>query len=189
MKATDKFRFVFDWDAKEDTSRDLNPLYSKLHRKHISVCICACTRLLDCARVCMFTRAYTHTDKQTSCLCLTVSHPSHTLPPLLPPLLPLLPCCAEANLLFGRGMLAGIDRREQKKAAAALETDMQRRARGAAGLAETDATRAAAAAREARADRYDAHDMSVSNTTLHGAVWHGMARRCVFCFHLLWCYC
>jgi hypothetical protein len=28
---------------------------------------------------------------------------------------------AEANLLFGRGMLAGIDRREQKKVAATVE--------------------------------------------------------------------
>ena len=24
-------KFVFDWDADEDTSRDLNPLYQNLH--------------------------------------------------------------------------------------------------------------------------------------------------------------
>lgn len=33
MKASEKFRFNFDWDNKEDTSRDLNPLYNNLHRK------------------------------------------------------------------------------------------------------------------------------------------------------------
>jgi hypothetical protein len=32
--------------------------------------------------------------------------------------------CAEANLLFGRGMLAGIDRREQKKVAATVEVSL-----------------------------------------------------------------
>jgi len=33
MKASEKFRFNFDWDNKEDTSRDLNPLYNNLHRE------------------------------------------------------------------------------------------------------------------------------------------------------------
>ena len=33
MKASDKFKFNFDWDNKEDTSRDLNPLYNNLHRE------------------------------------------------------------------------------------------------------------------------------------------------------------
>jgi hypothetical protein len=33
MKASEKFRFNFDWDGKEDTSKDLNPLYNHLHRK------------------------------------------------------------------------------------------------------------------------------------------------------------
>ena len=31
LKATERFKFVFDWDANEDTSRDLNPLYQNLH--------------------------------------------------------------------------------------------------------------------------------------------------------------
>jgi hypothetical protein len=31
VKASEKFRFKFDWDAQEDTSRDLNPLYNNLH--------------------------------------------------------------------------------------------------------------------------------------------------------------
>lgn len=35
-------------------------------------------------------------------------------------------CAAEANLLFGRGMLAGIDRREQKKVAATVEVRLLR---------------------------------------------------------------
>jgi hypothetical protein len=30
-QASEKFRFNFDWDSKEDTSRDLNPLYNNLH--------------------------------------------------------------------------------------------------------------------------------------------------------------
>jgi hypothetical protein len=33
MKASEKFRFNFDWDGKEDTSKDLNPLYNHLHRE------------------------------------------------------------------------------------------------------------------------------------------------------------
>jgi hypothetical protein len=31
LKATERMKFVFDWDAEEDTSRDLNPLYQNLH--------------------------------------------------------------------------------------------------------------------------------------------------------------
>lgn len=31
LKASERFKFTFDWDAKEDTSRDLNPLYQNLH--------------------------------------------------------------------------------------------------------------------------------------------------------------
>lgn len=30
-QATERMKFVFDWDANEDTSRDLNPLYQNLH--------------------------------------------------------------------------------------------------------------------------------------------------------------
>jgi ATP-dependent RNA helicase DDX23/PRP28 len=52
IKMSDKFRFAFDWELAEDTSKDLNPLYDKKH---------------------------------------------------------------DAQLLFGRGLRAGIDMREQKK--------------------------------------------------------------------------
>eukprot|EP00967_Tisochrysis_lutea_P135934 scaffold241843_cov16-Tisochrysis_lutea.AAC.2 len=41
----------------------------------------------------------------------------------------------EATLLYGRGMRAGIDRREQKKKAAEFEADMLRKSREAFGLA------------------------------------------------------
>lgn len=62
-------------------------------------------------------------------------------------------------------MLAGIDRREQKKAAATVEADMLRKLRGAAGITETNDMRVAAREREARADKYDAFDMSVSTVS------------------------
>ena len=52
LKPSEKFKFNFDWEAGDDTSKDLNPLYNKTH---------------------------------------------------------------EAQLLFGRGLRAGVDRREQKK--------------------------------------------------------------------------
>lgn len=59
----------------------------------------------------------------------------------LAPPLPSLPPChfdmhlrfnlpAEAALMFGRGMRAGIDRREQKKSAAVLEAELMRKVRG-----------------------------------------------------------
>lgn len=67
-KPSEKFRFNFDWEASDDTSRDLNPLYQ---------------------------------DPQT------------------------------ALLLFGRGMRAGVDRREQKKSSAAHENELLRRMREA----------------------------------------------------------
>lgn len=98
MKASEKFRFNFDWDNKEDTSRDLNPLYNNLH---------------------------------------------------------------QANLLFGRGMLAGIDRREQKKQSAVVEADMLRKLREGAGISETAAMRQEEKDRRERADKYGAGDMRV----------------------------
>ena len=58
VKVTDKHRFAFDWEASEDTSTDVNPLYSNKH---------------------------------------------------------------EAQLLFGRGLRAGIDMREQKKKSTYVE--------------------------------------------------------------------
>lgn len=97
-KAAERFKFVFDWDAKEDTSRDLNPLYQNLH---------------------------------------------------------------DATLLFGRGFRAGIDRREQRKAAADHETELLRLARERAGLEESVEDRQRGARRAADADRYEGKDMSM----------------------------
>ena len=31
LKGADKFKFNFDWEAGDDTSRDLNPLYNQTH--------------------------------------------------------------------------------------------------------------------------------------------------------------
>lgn len=98
LKATDRFKFHFDWDAAEDTSRDLNPLYDKTH---------------------------------------------------------------EATLLFGRGMRAGIDRREQRRAAAAVETQAIRKARELEGNMESREEVARAMERAKRADVYGSRDMVV----------------------------
>ncbi|KAI7836834.1 hypothetical protein COHA_009335 [Chlorella ohadii] len=100
LKATERMKFVFDWDANEDTSRDLNPLYQNLH---------------------------------------------------------------EANLLFGRGFRAGIDRREQKKSAAEVEADMQRRKREQDGVRETAEDRARDRRRKDYADKYEGADMRVDS--------------------------
>ena len=67
--------------------------------------------------------------------------PSSLLPGLLPSCLPPPPFPFplsyqnphEAQLLFGRGFRAGIDRREQKKTAAESEADMQKRMRDQLG--------------------------------------------------------
>ncbi|PSC74094.1 DEAD-box ATP-dependent RNA helicase 21 [Micractinium conductrix] len=98
LKATERMKFVFDWDAGEDTSRDLNPLYQNLH---------------------------------------------------------------EANLLFGRGFRAGIDRREQKKTAIEAEADLLRLARKAAGTKETAEDRARDRSRRDYADKYEGADMRI----------------------------
>lgn len=98
VRPSEKFKFNFDWDAKEDTSRDLNPLYNNLH---------------------------------------------------------------EAALMFGRGMRAGIDRREQKKQSAQHEADSMRKIREAAGIVETNEMRRHDKARERLADQYDKADMRV----------------------------
>lgn len=98
-KGNERLKFNFDWDASEDTSKDMNPLYNGLH---------------------------------------------------------------EATLLFGRGFRAGMDRREQKKAAAEVEAEAMRRARHAdGGRRETGDERRRAAERAQRADRYDGGDMRV----------------------------
>ena len=75
----------------------------------------------------------------------------------------------EANLLFGRGMLAGIDRREQKKQSAAVEADMLRKLRAGAGITETAAMRAEEQERRERADKYGAGDMRVRRLVVWGA--------------------
>ena len=31
LKGAEKFKFNFDWEAGDDTSRDLNPLYNQTH--------------------------------------------------------------------------------------------------------------------------------------------------------------
>lgn len=68
LKPSEKFRFNFDWEAQDDTSKDLNPLYNNTH---------------------------------------------------------------EAALLFGRGLRAGVDRREQMKAAASHQQEMLKKMRQA----------------------------------------------------------
>lgn len=62
LKPSEKFKFNFDWEAGDDTSKDLNPLYNNTH---------------------------------------------------------------EAQLLFGRGLRAGVDRREQKKVSKASSDSCQ----------------------------------------------------------------
>eukprot|EP00803_Ostreobium_quekettii_P009736 evm.model.scf_555EXC.5 EVM.evm.TU.scf_555EXC.5 scf_555EXC:31950-37019(+) len=96
LKPSEKFRFNFDWDVGDDTSRDLNPLYNTPH---------------------------------------------------------------DAHLLFGRGLRAGIDRREQKKGAAQHEKELLQKLRSAAGLKETKESRKLDREREKAADKYDGFDM------------------------------
>lgn len=55
MKASDKFKFNFDWDAGDDTSKDLNPLYNLTHRelhRHRArhwICVTKLSRLPACS--------------------------------------------------------------------------------------------------------------------------------------------
>jgi hypothetical protein len=50
VKVTERFKFTFDWDAGEDTSRDLNPLYQNLHGEWLqggegkAGMVCGCVR-------------------------------------------------------------------------------------------------------------------------------------------------
>ncbi|KAJ6840611.1 DEAD-box ATP-dependent RNA helicase 21 [Iris pallida] len=99
IKPSEKFRFSFDWENTEDTSRDMNSLYQNPH---------------------------------------------------------------EARLLFGRGFLAGIDRREQKKQAARHEKETRDEIRKKEGrLEELPEETAAQKQKEAAAEVYDAFDMRV----------------------------
>jgi hypothetical protein len=81
--------------------------------------------------------------------------PCAPIPPPPPP---------EANLLFGRGLRAGIDRKVQKQQAAAFENEALQRLRVAAGISETQEMRDMARARTERAAKYEGADMSVSRT-------------------------
>jgi len=96
VKPSEKFKFNFDWENSEDTSKDLNPLYNNLH---------------------------------------------------------------EAPLLFGRGMRAGADRREQKKQAALHEKELLSKMRNGKEMTKEELERERAAAE--RADKYDRNDMRV----------------------------
>lgn len=95
LKPSEKFRFNFDWDVGDDTSRDLNPLYNNPH---------------------------------------------------------------EAAPLFGRGMRAGMDRREQKKEATTRELALLQSSRNAAGLESKD-SRKTNKERPVEADMYNLTDM------------------------------
>ncbi|KAG2535853.1 DEAD-box ATP-dependent RNA helicase 21 [Panicum virgatum] len=98
IKPSEKFRFSFDWENTEDTSRDMNTLYQSPH---------------------------------------------------------------EARLLFGRGFLAGIDRREQKKAAAAHEKETRAELRRKAGVEDRPEDDVVDKKKAAAAEMYDAFDMRV----------------------------
>ena len=58
-------------------------------------------------------------------------------------------------------MRAGVDRREQKKASAALEQQLLRKGREASGVLETHETRRADRNRADLANQYDGFDMRV----------------------------
>ncbi|OMO51364.1 hypothetical protein COLO4_37710 [Corchorus olitorius] len=98
IKPSEKFRFSFDWENTEDTSRDMNSLYQNPH---------------------------------------------------------------EAQLLFGRGFRAGMDRREQKKLAARNEKEMREEFRRKEGVEEKPEEAAAQRLKEEAANTYDTFDMRV----------------------------
>ncbi|KAL3687504.1 hypothetical protein R1sor_013813 [Riccia sorocarpa] len=98
VKPSKKFRFSFDWENTEDTSRDMNPISQNPH---------------------------------------------------------------EAQLLFGRGFRAGMDRREQKKLAAKNEKDLRADIRAKDGLEEKPEEAEAQKQKEEAASVYDTFDMRV----------------------------
>ncbi|XVF37866.1 hypothetical protein REPUB_Repub20aG0047900 [Reevesia pubescens] len=98
IKPSEKFRFSFDWENTEDTSRDMNALYQSPH---------------------------------------------------------------EAQLLFGRGFRAGMDRREQKKLAAKNEKEMRDEIRKKDGVEEKPEEVVAQRLKEEAANTYDTFDMRV----------------------------
>ncbi|KAI4340610.1 hypothetical protein MLD38_025428 [Melastoma candidum] len=98
IKPSEKFRFSFDWENTEDTSRDMNSLYQNPH---------------------------------------------------------------EAQLLYGRGFRAGMDRREQKKLAAKHERGLREEIRRKEGVEERPEEALAQRQKEEAADLYDTFDMRV----------------------------
>ncbi|RZC59506.1 hypothetical protein C5167_006803 [Papaver somniferum] len=98
IKPSEKFRFSFDWENTEDTSRDMNALYQNPH---------------------------------------------------------------EAQLLFGRGFRAGMDRREQKKLAAKNEKELREEIRKKDGIEERPEDLAMQRQKEEAADLYDTFDMRI----------------------------
>ncbi|KAI3975945.1 hypothetical protein MKX01_016628 [Papaver californicum] len=98
IKPSEKFRFSFDWENTEDTSRDMNALYQNPH---------------------------------------------------------------EAQLLFGRGFRAGMDRREQKKLAAKNEKELREEIRKKDGIEERPEDLAMQKQKEEAADLYDTFDMRI----------------------------
>ncbi|XWS22282.1 hypothetical protein CRYUN_Cryun29cG0021000 [Craigia yunnanensis] len=98
IKPSEKFRFSFDWENTEDTSRDMNSLYQNPH---------------------------------------------------------------EAQLLFGRGFRAGMDRREQKKLAAKNEKEIRDEIRKKDGVEEKPEEASVQRLKEEAANTYDTFDMRV----------------------------
>nr|XP_043605889.1 DEAD-box ATP-dependent RNA helicase 21-like isoform X2 [Erigeron canadensis] len=98
IKPSEKFRFSFDWENTEDTSRDMNVLYQNPH---------------------------------------------------------------EAQLLFGRGFRAGMDRREQKKLAAKNEKELRDEIRKKDGVEQKPEDAESQRLKEEAAERYDTFDMRV----------------------------
>ncbi|OMO72290.1 hypothetical protein COLO4_27709 [Corchorus olitorius] len=98
IKPSEKFRFSFDWENTEDTSRDMNSLYQNPH---------------------------------------------------------------EAQLLFGRGFRAGMDRRGQKILAAKNEKEMREEIRRKEGVEEKPEEAVAQRLKEEAANKYDTFDMRV----------------------------
>ncbi|KAJ7974358.1 DEAD-box ATP-dependent RNA helicase [Quillaja saponaria] len=67
----------------------------------------------------------------------------------------------EAQLLFGRGFCAGMDRREQKKLAAKNEKEMREEICNNSGVEEKPEEAAAQHLKEAAANLYDTFDMRI----------------------------
>lgn len=71
---------------------------------------------------------------------------------------------AESALLFGRGLKAGVDRREQKKEAAAHEAELLRKVREKQGVQETQEDRQRDRNRQAFAEGYERANMKVCSS-------------------------